>query len=107
MPLAIHEYKCEYLVRSYGPCLWQHSPICDAAKRPGKTVVVQGRREVFEAQEQQCRIRKLCVCDRSEQKGQKARELNLEALLEPCRLLLLGGSLNTSKEAINKSFDIS
>ena len=33
-------------------------------------------------------------------------ELNLEALLEPCRLLLLGGSFNTSKEAINKSFDI-
>ena len=28
-------------------------------------------------------------------------ELNLEALLEPCRLLLLGDSLNTSKEATN------
>ena len=29
-------------------------------------------------------------------------KLNLKALLEPCRLLLLGGSLNTSKEAIDK-----
>ena len=50
-----------------------------------------------------------CICDRIEQKGQKAREfgeLNLEALLEPCRLLLLGGSLNTSKKAINKNFYI-
>ena len=35
------------------------------------------------------------------------RELNLEALLEPCRLLLLGSSLNSSKEAINRNFDIS
>ena len=43
-----------------------------------------------------------CVCDRSEQKGQKVRDLNLEALLEPCKLLLLRYSLNTSKEAINK-----
>ena len=46
-----------------------------------------------------------CVCDRSEQKGQKAmesRELNLEAVLEPCRLILVGDSLNTSKEAVNK-----
>ena len=33
-------------------------------------------------------------------------ELNLEALLEPCRLLLLGGSLNTSIEAREK-FNIS
>ena len=34
--------------------------------------------------------------------------LNLEALLEPCRLLLLvGGSLNQSKEAININFNIS
>ena len=29
-------------------------------------------------------------------------ELNLEALLEPSRLLLLGGSLYSSKEAIKK-----
>ena len=34
-------------------------------------------------------------------------ELNLEALFEPCRLLLLGGSLNTSNKAITKNFDIS
>ena len=34
-------------------------------------------------------------------------ELNLEALLEPYRLLLSRGSLNTTKEAINKNFDIS
>ena len=34
-------------------------------------------------------------------------ELNLEALLEPCRLLVLGGSFNTSQEVINKNFDIS
>ena len=43
-----------------------------------------------------------CVRDRSKQKGQKAREsgeLKLEPLLESCKLLLLGGSLNTSKEA--------
>ena len=47
-----------------------------------------------------------------EQKGRRGRkqgnlwELNLEAFLEPCRLLLLGGSLNTPKEALNKNFDI-
>ena len=34
-------------------------------------------------------------------------ELNLEVRLEPCRLLLLGGSLDTSKEAITQNFDIS
>ena len=34
-------------------------------------------------------------------------ELNLEALLEPFRLLLLGGSLSTAKYAIYKNFDIS
>ena len=42
--------------------------------------------------------------------GRKQRslgEMNLEALLETGRLLLLGGYLNTSKEAINKKFDIS
>ena len=51
-----------------------------------------------------------CFCNRNEQRGQNARgfwEQNLEALLEPCRLLLLEGSLNTSKEAINKNFDFS
>ena len=42
-----------------------------------------------------------------EQKGQKARKTlgtALEALLEPCRLLLLGSFLNTSEEAIIKIF---
>ena len=33
-------------------------------------------------------------------------EVNMGALVEPCRLLLLEGSLSTSKEAINKKFDI-
>ena len=32
--------------------------------------------------------------------------LNLEALLDPCRLLLFGGSWNTSNEAIDEHFDI-
>ena len=32
--------------------------------------------------------------------------LNLEALLELSRQLLLGDSLNTSKKTINKTFDI-
>ena len=32
---------------------------------------------------------------------------NLEALLEHCRLLLLGGFLDLSKVAINKNFDVS
>ena len=35
------------------------------------------------------------------------RALNLEALLEPCGLLLLGGSLNTSKAAMNRNIDVS
>ena len=51
-----------------------------------------------------------CVFDRSKQKGREVRESgkqNLEALLKACRLLLLGVSLNTSKEVINKNFDIS
>ena len=37
-------------------------------------------------------------------KGRKQgnlEEMNLEALLEPCRQLLLGGSFKTSKKAIN------
>ena len=48
----------------------------------------------------------MSVIDESK-KGKKAREsgeLNLVGLLEPIRLLLLGGSLNTSKEAIIKIF---
>ena len=51
----------------------------------------------------------LCVRDRSELTEQKAREsgeLNLEVRLESCSLLLLGGSFNTSKKAMNKNFDI-
>ena len=51
-----------------------------------------------------------CVCGRSEQKGRKQGnlgELNLEALLGPCRLLLLRVSFNKSKEFITKNFDIS
>ena len=43
--------------------------------------------------------------------GEKARESvgteSFEAPLEPCRLLLSGGTMNTSKEAININFDIS
>ena len=39
--------------------------------------------------------------------GNLGRGMNLEALLEPCRLLLFGDSLNISKEAINANFDIS
>ena len=70
----------------------------------------QGRREVFEAQGQNCKTRPLVSA--IEHKGRRGRkqgnlwELNLEAFLEPCRLLLLGGSLNTPKEALNKNFDI-
>ena len=50
------------------------------------------------------------VCDRGKQKNRKQgnlRKLNFKALLEHCRLLLLGGSLDISKEAKNKNFDIS
>ena len=41
------------------------------------------------------------VSRRGRKQGNPGR-LNLEALIEPCRLLLLGGSLSTSKEAMNK-----
>ena len=74
------------------------------------TLCSKGRREVFEAQGQNCKMRPLVSV--IEQKGTRGRkqgnlwELNLEAFLEPCRLLLLGGSLNTSKEALNENFDI-
>ena len=47
----------------------------------------------------------VCVCDEASGRDRKQgnlRELNLEALLEPCRLFLLGGSFNASKEATNK-----
>ena len=42
-----------------------------------------------------------------EAEGAESKGLNLEALLEPCRPLLLGDSMNTTKEAVNKNFDIS
>ena len=34
-------------------------------------------------------------------------KLNVESLLEPCRLLLLGRSFNTSKKPMTKIVDIS
>ena len=70
----------------------------------------QDRREVFEAHGQNFKIRPLVSVIKASRRGQKQGNLgeqNLEALLEPCRLLLLGGSLNTSKEASNISFYIS
>ena len=56
-----------------------------------------------------CKIRSLVSVIKGSSRGRNQgnlKELNLEALLEPCNLLLLGGSFNTSKEAINKSFKI-
>ena len=44
---------------------------------------------------------------RRRRKQGNLRELNLGALLELCRLFLLGDFLNTSKEAINRNNDIS
>ena len=68
----------------------------------------QGRREVFKAQGQNCRpLVSVIKASRRGRKQGNLGELNLEALLEPCRLLLLGGYLNTTKEAINKNVDIS
>ena len=69
----------------------------------------QGRREVSRPRGKTAN-EIACVYERSDQKGQKAREsgeLNLEALLEPSKLLLLGGFLNTFKEALSKNYDIS
>ena len=43
--------------------------------------------------------------NRRGRKQENLGEINLEALLESFRLLLLRGSLNTSKEAINKKVD--
>ena len=40
---------------------------------------------------------------RRDKKQGNLEKLNLEAHLGPCRLLLLKGSLNTSKEAMNKN----
>ena len=70
---------------------------------------VHSHREVFEAKGQNCKMSPLVSVIESSRRGRKQGnlgELNLEALLEPCRLLLLGGSLNTSKKAINKNFYI-
>ena len=58
---------------------------------------------------QKCKMRPLVsviVASRRDRKQMNLVELNLEALLEPCRLLLLRGSLNISKEAIQENFDI-
>ena len=70
-----------------------------------KSVVIQqGHREVFGAQGQNGRMRPHVTVIQASRRGKKQgnlAELNLEARLEPCRLLLLGVSLNTSKEAIN------
>ena len=55
--------------------------------------------QVFEAQGQNCKMRPLLsVIEPKGRRGRKQR--NLGALSEPCRLLLLGGSLNTSNEAL-------
>ena len=43
---------------------------------------------------------------RRDKKQGNLGKLNLEALLEPCWLLLLEGSLNRFKEALGKNFDI-
>ena len=63
----------------------------------------QGRREVFEAKGQYCKMRPLEsvieVSRRGRQQGNLG-ELHLKEPLEPCRLLLLEDSLYTSKEAI-------
>ena len=69
--------------------------------------MVQGHREVIEAQDQNCKMRPLVSVIEVSRRGRKQGdlgEMNLDALLEPCRLLLLGGSLNTTKEGINKTF---
>ena len=47
------------------------------------------------------------VASRMGRKQGNLGELNLKALLEPCRLVPLGGFVNTSKEATNTNFDIS
>ena len=74
------------------------------------TILAQGHREVFEAQGQNFKIRPHMSLIEASRRGKKQwnlGELNLEAFFEPCRVLLLRGSLNTSKEAINRNFDIS
>ena len=63
-----------------------------------------------EAQGQNCKIMPLLSeigASRKDRKQGNLGELNLEALLEPCGLLLRGGSLNIFKEIINENFDTS
>ena len=70
----------------------------------------QGCRQVFELQGQNCNMRPLASVIEARRRGRKQgnlEELNLEAPLEPCGLLLLRGFLNTSKEAMNENVDIS
>ena len=69
-----------------------------------KSIVVnggtQGHREIFEALGQNCKMRPLVSVIKASRRGRKQGnlgELNLEALLKPFRLLLLGGPMNTSK----------
>ena len=69
--------------------------------RTGYRARIQGCREFFEAQGS------VIEASRRGRKHRNLKELNLEALLEHCRLLLLGGSLNVFKEVINENFDIS
>ena len=60
---------------------------------------LQGRLEVSEAQGQNFEMRPLVsviAVSRGGRKQGNLGRLNLEALSEPCRLFLLGGSLNTS-----------
>ena len=66
-------------------------------------VVFRAAKRFSRPRSKTAQIKAPCVCDRSKQKEQKAREsgeLNLEELSEHSRLLILGFSLNTSKEAI-------
>ena len=65
-------------------------------------------RDVCEAQGQNCKMRRLESAIEASRRGKKQgnlRELNLEALLDPCRLLLSGGFLFTSNKTKN-NFDL-
>ena len=73
-----------------------------------KTNSDQDRREVFESQGQNCKKKPLVSVIEASRRGRtkgNLGKLNLQALLEPCRLLLSRGSFNTSKDTINKIFD--
>ena len=63
------------------------------------TMCSQGRREVFGSEGQTYKIKPLVSVLEASRGGRKQGflwELDLETLLEPCRLLLLGDSLNSS-----------